>query len=208
MRSQSLLLAASGIALATLISACGSAGHSGSSADMSSPQAAVQVAEPGGDISFAQGMIPHHAQAVEMSDLALIHSASPQVRALAEQIKAAQAPEINLMEQWLTGWGAPSGASVAPAPVGTDDGHGGGHDMDMGGTGMMSDADMESLGSAHGDGFDRMWLEMMIEHHEGAVIMAEEVLRSTKDPEVRRLAQGIIDGQEVEIETMRGLLAA
>jgi uncharacterized protein (DUF305 family) len=177
---------------------------------MSSPPAAVQVAEPGGDISFAQGMIPHHAQAVEMSDLALIHSASPQVRALAEQIKAAQGPEIDLMEQWLAGWGAPSGAPVDPDATGTDDGHGGGHDMnmDMGNTGMMSAADMESLGSAHGDGFDRMWLEMMIEHHEGAVAMAEEVLQTTKDPEVRRLAQGIIDGQEVEIETMRGLLAA
>jgi uncharacterized protein (DUF305 family) len=208
MRSQSLLLAASGIALAALLSACGSAGHSASSTDMSSPPAAVQVAEPGGDISFAQGMIPHHAQAVEMSDLALIHSASPQVRALAEQIKAAQGPEIDLMEQWLSAWGAPTGAAGDPVAGGTDDGHGGGHDMDMGDMGMMSDADMESLGSAHGDGFDRMWLEMMIEHHEGAVVMAEEVLRTTKDPEVRRLAQGIIDGQEVEIETMRGLLAA
>ncbi|MFZ4485690.1 MAG: DUF305 domain-containing protein [Candidatus Nanopelagicales bacterium] len=213
MRSQSLLLAASGIALATLLSACSSSGHLASSADMSSPRAAVQVTESGGDISFAQGMIPHHAQAVEMSDLALIHSASPQIRVLAEQIKAAQGPEIDLMGQWLTRWGAPPLAAGDPAVVGMDDGHGGGHDMDMGGhdmggTGMMSAADMENLESAHGESFDRMWLEMMIEHHEGAVVMAQEVLRTTEDPDVRRLAQGVINGQEAEIETMRRLLAA
>lgn len=148
-----------------------------------------------GDVMFAQMMIPHHQQAVTMADLALAKpSTSAQVRELATDIKAAQAGEIATMRGWLTAWGAPTGA-----PTGHSTG------MDHGG-GMMTEADMSGLEAADGAQFDRMWITMMITHHEGAVTMAEQVLSSTKDPEVKKLAEAVITGQKAEIATMRGLL--
>ncbi|WP_392545279.1 DUF305 domain-containing protein [Oryzobacter telluris] len=144
------------------------------------------------DVMFAQMMIPHHQQAIEMADFALAGSsgASPEVRALAEQIARAQGPEIVLMQGWLRSWGAASGMPM-------------GHDM----TGMMSDADMVELERATGPGFDRRWLTMMIEHHEGAITMAEDVVQRTQNPDVEKLATAIVDGQRREIDTMTGLLA-
>jgi len=147
-------------------------------------------------------MIPHHEQAIEMSDLAADRAESPEVLALAADIKAAQDPEIDLMSEWLEAWGE----DVPTSGMGMDHA---GHDMDgMGGSmmGMMSAEDMEALAEASGAAFDRMWLEMMIEHHEGAVVMAEQVSDSEL-PEMRNLAEAIIAGQTAEIETMRGLLA-
>ena len=144
------------------------------------------------DVMFAQMMIPHHQQAIDMADLALEESsgASADVRVLAEQIAKAQGPEIAVMQGWLKSWGASSGMPM-------------GHDM----TGMMSDADMGELGQAAGPEFDRRWLTMMIEHHEGAITMAENVLERTQDADVEKLASAMVDGQQREIATMKGLLA-
>lgn len=150
-----------------------------------------------GDVMFAQMMIPHHEQAVEMADLALEKDGvSAEVKDLATDIKAAQDPEIKTMSEWLTEWKAPASASN-----GMD--HGGGHDA---GAGMMSDDDMQALQAAEGAEFDEQWLTMMIEHHEGAVEMAKDVLKTTKDPEVKALAEAVVSGQEAEISTMQGLL--
>jgi len=144
-----------------------------------------------GDVEFAQMMIPHHEQAVEMADLALQNdSASADVKALATQIKAAQDPEIKLMQGWLGQWGAQE--STGPM------GHGSG--------GMMSDQDMSSLMGASGPEFNQMWLTMMIEHHQGAVTMAQDVLATTANPEVKKLATAVVQGQEKEIATMQGIL--
>ena len=157
------------------------------------------------DIAFAQLMIPHHQQAVEMADLASTNAASEEVKALAAQIKAAQDPEISMMSQWLTGWGAPLEME------GTTDGgmdHG---DMDMGGmnvAGMMSAEDMDNLGAATGADFDTMWLQMMIAHHQGAIAMAQQVADTTTIPEVQDLADAVIAGQTTEITTMQQLLAS
>lgn len=156
------------------------------------------------DVSFAQGMIPHHAQAVEMADMAIATSTNADVLALAKQIKSAQNPEIETMTGWLQTWGqaVPSTASMA----------GGGHDMtNMSGMmmdGMMSEADMKRLESSKGTAFDRLWLELMIQHHEGAVRMAKDELADGKNSDAKALAQAIITGQQAEITKMNALLAA
>jgi len=150
------------------------------------------------DVDFATMMIPHHAQAVAMADLALSRATDPKVKALASKIKAAQAPEIARMSGWLNGWGA-------PVP-----GAGGGHDMsgsDGSTDGMMSDQEMTDLGKASGPGFDRMWLQMMVRHHEGAVGMAKTQVAKGTNPESKKLAQSIIDSQSSEIAEMNSILA-
>ena len=133
---------------------------------------------------FAEMMIPHHQQAIEMSDLALQNSEDSEVRALAQQIKDAQAPEIEEMKTW----GASRNAHM-------------GHMMD----GMLSGEEMEALRSARGAEFDRLFLEGMIKHHEGAIDMAEMVVDS-KNLDVSALAKAIIEAQRTEISTMKELL--
>jgi uncharacterized protein (DUF305 family) len=148
-------------------------------------------------------MIPHHAQAVEMADLALEKSTNADVLALAKQIKASQNPEIQTMSGWLQSWG-----QKVPS---TDSMSGGGHDMtDMGGMmmdGMMTEADMKKLESSSGTAFDRLWMELMIQHHEGAVRMSEDELKDGKNPDVKALAQTIVTSQQAEISTMNSLLS-
>lgn len=225
MRVRPLVLAAAGIASAVLLAGCASSSSSGGTASghsmgdgsmMSGPSMTATASPstvasgtpaPGGgnaaDIAFAQSMIPHHEQAVQMADLALADGsgASKQVRALAEQIKAAQDPEIQQMTGWLGEWGAPTSMPSDSAMGGMDMGG-----MDM--TGMMSNEDMAALAHAHGAEFDRMWLQMMIVHHQGAVSMAQQVLTTTANPQVQAMAQAVIDGQTAEIDQMKGMLAS
>lgn len=201
MNTRLFALAASS-ALVVLLAACG-APHASSPASAGSP---AMSAQSGGsvanvsdaDVSFAQLMIPHHQQAVEMADLALSRMTSPEVKQLAEQIKAAQDPEIEMMSTWLQTWGA-------PMEMGEDHS---GHDMgNMDMSGMMSDEDMQALANAQGAEFDRMWLEMMIAHHQGAISMAEDVKGASSNADVTSLASAVITGQAVEIDTMQKLLA-
>ena len=137
------------------------------------------------DIMFAEMMIPHHEQAIEMSDLALATSQDPEVLALATQIKNAQAPEIDQMKSW-------GGSHM--------DSHAG-HMMD----GMLSEEAINELKSARGVEFDRLFLEGMIKHHEGAIDMADDV-DDSKNPDVAKLAQSILITQRAEIELMKELL--
>lgn len=147
------------------------------------------------DVEFASGMVPHHQQAVMMSDMAL-EQGGPEVMALAEEIKAAQDPEIETMTQWLDDWGA-------EAPTDMEDMEGM-DDMDM--EGMMSSEDMENLMSAEGAEFDTMWLEMMIEHHNGAVMMGRTEVEEGSNADAIALAETIIETQEAEITEMEALL--
>lgn len=151
------------------------------------------------DSDFASQMIPHHQQAVEMATIALTRSGNPGVKALATAIKGAQAPEIKQLSGWLAGWGGtvPSGSA-----------HGaGGHDMKgMSGTGMMSDSEMQQLSTAVGAAFDRLWLEQMTKHHQGAVSMARTEVADGINAEAKALAQQIIAAQSKEISTMAALL--
>ena len=200
MKTRLFAMAASS-ALVVLIAACGAPHASspvstGAPATSSSAGSIANVSDS--DVSFAQQMIPHHQQAVEMADLALTRETSPEVKKLAEQIKAAQGPEIEIMSMWLQSWGA-------PMEMGEDHS---GHDMggmDM--SGMMSDDDMQALADAQGAEFDRMWLEMMIAHHQGAISMAEQVKGASSNADVTSLAGAVMTGQAEEIDTMQKLLA-
>jgi uncharacterized protein (DUF305 family) len=210
-----MLVAASLVALGTVTGCAGSAtespGQTTSAANPESSLASDQVSGSAADVAFAQSMIPHHQQAIEMADLALAPEAgaSPQVVELAEQIKAAQDPEIQQMTQWLQQWGEPTampGTDNADGMAGMDhSGH------DMGGitmSGMMTPEQMDQLAASTGSEFDQMWLNMMIEHHEGAIEMSEQVAGVTSNPEVAELASAIIVAQQEEITTMTQMLEA
>ena len=141
------------------------------------------------DIMFAQMMIPHHQQAVDMSTLAETHTTNPEILALAKQIKDAQAPEIKQMTSWIESSGA--GMDM-------------GHDMGMGG--MLTDEQMTALSNASGAEFDKLYLQGMIAHHEGAIQMAQMIVGSN-NAEAKELAAAIISSQTAEIEKMKTLLA-
>ena len=159
------------------------------------------------DVVFAQGMIPHHQQAVEMSDMALTSASSAKVKDLASRIKAAQGPEIEQMKGWLSSWGEPVKAkSGGGGMAGMNHGGSSSGSSDPMGMGMMTDAQMKELGAAQGAEFDRMFLTMMIGHHEGAVTMARAEIDKGKYPPAKQLAQAIVDAQQAEITEMQGLL--
>jgi len=142
------------------------------------------------DIAFAQMMIPHHEQAVVMSQYALTNTENAQVLALAQEILDEQGPEIEQMNAILARFDAGMG------------GHGG-HTM----AGMLTEDELTSLQAARGAAFDELFLTGMIAHHVGAIEMADDVLAAGADPEVRALAETIVAGQQAEIEVMQKLLA-
>ena len=144
------------------------------------------------DLAFAEGMIPHHEGALMMSAVALARASDPRVVDLAERIEAGQDPEIDLMAGWLEEWGQPLEES----------GHMGGMDHGSGGMGGMGMDDMP----AAGPDFDRLWLDAMIEHHEGAVEMAQTEVEDGQSSEAVDLARSISETQEQEIAEMRELL--
>ena len=211
-------------ASALFISACSNASDSQSStsstsaAASASPSAASSDATHNdADVKFAQGMIPHHQQAIEMSDMLLgKQGIDPEVISLANDIKNAQGPEIEKMQGWLQEWGVSS--SPAPAPTSTAmPGHNmPGHQMpsgDMGdmpgmggGHGMMSEADMAALQNAQGAEASRLFLTQMIAHHRGAIMMAQEEIEIGQFPAAVEMARAIVSSQQAEIDTMQGML--
>ena len=150
------------------------------------------------DVTFAQSMIPHHEQAVEMATMAQEQASSPEVKQVADKIAAAQGPEIDTMAGWLEDWGQ----EVSSDSEGGMD-HSG---SDM--SGMMSDDDMESLGAATGAEFDQMFLTMMIEHHTGAIEMAQAEQQDGENPDAIALAEKIEADQTAEITQMQDLLGS
>ena len=137
------------------------------------------------DINFAEMMIPHHEQAIEMSEIALLNTTNSEVLQLAQQIKDAQSPEIDLMKSW-------KGVRTSTHA---------GHLME----GMLSESELSELREAKESEFDALFLQGMIRHHEGAIVMAQEVI-SSKNQEVANLSAAIIAAQELEIATMKELL--
>ncbi|MEO3852727.1 DUF305 domain-containing protein [Streptomyces sp. B8F3] len=187
-------------AVALLLAACG--GTDGESGDhgkhggaSASGPAASQEDRNAADVTFAQGMIPHHRQAVEMADLAPDRAASDEVKKLAADIKKAQDPEIETLSGWLTSWG-----EDVPAEGEMD------HSLHGSAGGMMSAEDMKSLEKAKGAAFDTAFMEMMIEHHEGAVAMAETERADGSYAPAKKMAGQIISSQEAEIDAMKSML--
>ncbi|GII91221.1 DUF305 domain-containing protein [Sinosporangium siamense] len=168
-----------------------SGGH-GATASSSAPATAAGTAPAAAfndaDVMFAQMMIPHHRQAIEMSELAETRAADAEIKKLAAEIKAAQGPEIATLTGWLKDWGK------GPMPEG--------HTMD----GMMTGDEMADLGKAKGAKFDKMFAELMIRHHEGAITMARTEVEQGAFAEAKAMAKTIVDTQQAEIDTMRELL--
>ncbi|WP_350348745.1 DUF305 domain-containing protein [Agromyces sp. G08B096] len=188
------LLGAVGLAGVLALTGCATSateaggGHDGHGSASEAPAEASAA-----DVMFAQMMIPHHEQALEMSAIVLAKPGlAPEVAELAEEIQAAQGPEIAQLEQWLEEWGEPREMP---------EGHG--HEMD----GMLSDDELAALESADAETASTLFLEQMIAHHEGAVAMAEEELEAGTHEGALELAQAIVDTQTAEIERMRELLA-
>ncbi|EAQ5978266.1 DUF305 domain-containing protein [Salmonella enterica subsp. enterica serovar Senftenberg] len=152
------------------------------------------------DVTFAQSMIPHHQQAVVMAKMAKANAESSDVKDLAAKVEAAQGPEIDTMSGWLKAWG-----QKQPSGNGMGSMNGMDHGSD-GMPGMMSDDDMMSLDSTKGTGFDRMFLTMMITHHEGAIEMAETEQTDGKNADAIALAKKIEADQTAEIAQMKDML--
>lgn len=149
-----------------------------------------------GDVMFAQMMIPHHEQALEMSEILLSKDGVPEdVRAMAEQIQAAQGPEIERMMTMLTAWDAPYDEQMDHS------GHGG---MD----GMLSEDELQELRDADGTQAASLYLEGMISHHEGAVEMARQHQEDGENAQALALSEQVIASQEKEIAQMQDMLDA
>ena len=180
-----------GLITAVVLVSCGGSSNS----EPADTTTAVSAEFNDDDVMFAQMMIPHHEQAVEMSDIALDPTvmAGDAVKKLATQIKAAQDPEIQTMTQLLSTW-------KKSLPMDDSMDHG---DMM---SGMLSPDDLAQLSTLRGPKFDQQWILAMIAHHEGAIEMALAVLQDGENSEVLRLADAIIKGQEAEIDEMKALV--
>lgn len=154
------------------------------------------------DIAFVQMMIPHHAQALTMAQLAPTRARSPRVKALARRVLAAQRPEILTMAAWLTEQGV-AVPSASDDPSAFDHGEHGHASMH----GMLSHEQLHALEEASGAEFDRLFLEGMIQHHEGAIEMADAVAKRGSDVRVIEMAEEMVIGQGAEVDRMEGLLA-
>lgn len=166
-------------------------------------------AEHGDDrdaVAVGQCGVHHRAgPGVAGQDLALKNAGSEKVTALAEKIKAAQDPEIKTMEGWLTDWGQTESTS-SDDMGGTDHGSDTKSASGMSGMGMMSDQEMGDLETATGSEFDKMFLEMMVEHHKGAIEMAMTERSDGQNADAKALADKIITAQKGEITEMQALL--
>ncbi|MGP3920063.1 DUF305 domain-containing protein [Nonomuraea sp. 10N515B] len=169
-----------------------------------SPGAPARTATPGerigqppkaavaSDVRFAEAMIPHHRQALEMTSLVDDRTATPAIRAFARSITTAQTPEIKAMTGWLAELGrqAPAGHAHEQAA----------------GYGMATTQELNALRAARGATFDRLFLQLMTRHHEGAVKMAGEELADGRDQRMRLLAKDVYSGQSIEIARMKEVL--
>lgn len=162
------------------------------------PSASEDSAEQGphnaDDVSFAQNMMPHHKQALEMVDLARQNSTDPALLELASGIAAAQGPEMGQLSEMLRSWGQNPDAAMDHS----------GHAMAM--PGMVDTATMQRLGSLRGPEFDTLWLQSMISHHQGAIEMAKAEIANGQNPEAKALAEQIAKAQEAEITQMKQML--
>ncbi|MDG3015350.1 DUF305 domain-containing protein [Speluncibacter jeojiensis] len=200
--TKSVISIAGVLGAAVVLAACGSGTDSSDHSAMTHPTATATASPAPGasaaahneaDVMFASMMVPHHQQAIDMTAMVNGRTQNAELIELARKIDAAQGPEIEQMSAWLKQWNAQPGAMDHSSM-----GHG---------DGMMTPEQIDSLHQLTGPAFDKAWLEMMIEHHQGAVDMARTELAQGQNPDAKKLAQSIIDGQEAEIGQMKQMLA-
>jgi uncharacterized protein (DUF305 family) len=191
MKRRVLTSSAAVLAAVALVTGCGGVAQHASDTNSA---ATTPAADPHNqaDVTFAQHMIPHHQQAIDMSDTLLAKPGiDARVVALANQIKSAQSPEIQQMQSWLSAWGTP----VMAMP---------GHDM----PGMMTGEEMTALQNAQGAEAAKTYLTQMIAHHQGAITAAQDEIKTGQYPQSIAMAQSIITSQQQEIDTMQNILGA
>jgi len=241
-RSRTLMAGVAATAMLVTATACS---NSGTAQETSSPSAAASSSAPAtedgnaadhnaADVKFVHHMIPHHQQAIEMSDMILAKTGiDPQVSELATQIKAAQGPEIKQLQGWLTQWGMPTMAmtpgmempgmempgmdgagSEAPTTPGTSTMPRESMMPDMDAmppmqpmAGMMSPADMDALNNAQGIAASKLFLTQMITHHQGAITMSDKEIKQGRFPAAISMAESIVASQQKEIDTMNQILS-
>jgi len=190
--------------LAVILSSCAgqadepvAGGASSATSGMATTSNQADSGHNDADVEFTQNMVVHHEGAIAMADLAAKTTTAAEIRSLAERISAAQGPQIKEMTSWLGAWGAPSAGQADMSG------------MDMGGMkmgGLSQDEAMTELGAMTGADFDRRFIELMTEHHRGAIDMAKTELAAGSNPQALELAQTIIDAQQAEITEMSQLL--
>ena len=203
MRTARALTTLTGLALTLTLAGCGD-----SSSDEATPTAAVSrsaTEHNAADVSFASEMIQHHAQALAMVDLTQERNLDPQLQAVVEGIREAQAPEIETMADWLGDWDEPIPATVRDH-VNAEHGMAGMGEGASDIPSMMSATEMADLGDADDASFPGLWLEMMIRHHQGAVEMASAESAGGQYQPAVDLAESITSSQTEEIATMQALL--
>jgi uncharacterized protein (DUF305 family) len=172
-----------------LLAACGGNQHSASAGDQTTDQADHNAV----DMAFTRNMVPHHEQAVEMAQIVPTNTTNRQIVTLANQVISTQLPEAQAFRVWLMQWQDAQGndaASQGGMPI----------------TGMVDQRTMDRLRSLTGPAFDHLWLTSMIEHHKGAITMAQDEVAHGKNPDVIYLAHRIITRQQAEIDEMKRML--
>ena len=191
MNTRTIALVSGALAASLLLAGCSTAMSGMPMGESSSPSESSSASFNDADVDFAMNMVIHHTQAVEMADILLRKDGvDPQVVELAQNIKAAQGPEIDTMNSWLDAWGS---------------GGMGGMDHGMGQT--MSEDDMAALENASGADANRLFLEQMTVHHQGAIDMARTELTNGENAEAVALAEKIVSDQSSEIRLMADILA-
>lgn len=197
---RAVLAGAAAVSALVMLTACGGnddadGNHGTGASAASSPDGGAEFNDT--DIEFAQMMIPHHQQAVEMAALAEARAGDAEIKQIASQVTAAQEAEITTMTGWLTAWGQPTSRPDGEHHMpGTSHRHG-----------EMPEGDMAKLEAATGTEFDRAFAEMMIDHHNGAVQMARDEQAAGRNPEAKALAAEIEKAQTAEVSTLRQILA-
>lgn len=186
---------------ALFLTACGDDGDDMSGMDHGSSSSASANAEGGTDsasfndtdVAFAQMMIPHHEQALEMARMADGRASDTEIKDIAGKIEKAQDPEIKKMNGWLKSWKQPTAMESMAG-------------MEQGGDGMMSDGDMDELKAMKGTEFDKMFAQMMIDHHNGAISTAKDEQKNGKSTEAMKMAGDIVKGQSAEVSQLKSIL--
>jgi uncharacterized protein (DUF305 family) len=192
-RHQLVRLSAAAVMAAVTLSACSS---SGNQATTGSPSASAAQVHNSTDITFAQNMLPCHKQAIQMSEIILTKQGlDSRVVQVANQIKAAEGPDVQAMQSWLSQWQqptTPSSAAGMPAMQGM--------------TGMASPEQMTALQNAQGADASKQFLTLMIQNHQHAVMLAQSEIDSGQYPSAVAMAHSIATNEQQEVKTMQGIL--
>jgi uncharacterized protein (DUF305 family) len=192
-RTKITLAAAAALTLGLTLAGCSAGSNEAADTSSSTSTSAAASAHNKQDVMFAQMMLPHHKQAVEMSDMLLDKGkgVNADVITLAKQIKAEQGPEITKLSAWLKDWDADSMSG-----------------MDHSMSGMMSDSDMTDLDTASAKDAGKLFLRQMIEHHTSAVDMAGTEVDKGKNTDAVAMAKSIVSSQTEQITQMQDMLAS